>query len=145
MSPEIEKRLLQVVIAIACLVPLSAGALGILHGPAWLKGVHSVPADLDSHFRYMSGIFFGLGIAFASCVPAIEAKGPRFRLLSALVVAGGLSRLLGILTGPVPSAGHLFGLAMEVGVVPLLMLWQAHLARRYRAGSSPAPVSTVGK
>lgn len=133
MSPSAEKKLLQIVVAIACLVPLGAGALGILHGPAWLKGVRAVPADLDSHFRYLSGIFFGLGIAFASCVPAIEANGPRFRLLSALVIAGGLSRLFGILTGPVPSSGHLLGLAMELGVVPLLMLWQARVARRCRA------------
>lgn len=138
MSPSAEKRLLQIVVAIACLVPLVAGALGIVHGPAWLKAVRAVPADLDSHFRYLSGIFFGLGIAFASCVPMIETKGPRFRLLSALVIAGGLSRLLGMLIGPMPSSGHLFGLAMELGVVPLLVLWQARVARRSRAPSSSA-------
>ena len=87
-------------------------------------------ADVDSHFRYLCGIFFVVGLAFASCVPAIERKGARFRLLGAMVVAGGLSRLLSLaLVGP-PSFGHRFGLVMELGVVPLLMLWQARIARR---------------
>ncbi len=88
-----------------------------------------IPTDLDSHFRYISGIFFAVGVAFATCVPGIEAKGPRFRLLGALVVAGGLARLVSLVAVGVPSNGHVFGLAMELGVVPLLLLWQAGLAR----------------
>lgn len=132
-SRGIEQRLLQGVVAIACLVPLSTGGESILRGAAFLNGApHPPPADLDSHFRYLSGIFFALGVAFATCVPAIERKGSRFRLLGTMVVAGGLSRALSwALIGP-PSAGHRFGLAMELGVVPLLMLWQWRVARRYR-------------
>jgi hypothetical protein len=128
-----EARLLQAAVAIACLVPLGAGAMGVLHGPAWLKGVGAPgvpPPDLDSHFRYMSGIFLGVGIAFAGCIPDIARKGPRFRLLGGLVVAGGLARLLSLVEAGVPSAGHRFGLAMELGVVPLLMLWQWRVARK---------------
>ena len=54
--------------------------------------------------------------------PAIEAKGPRFRLLGALVVCGGLARVVSLLSVGPPSKGHLFAFAMELGVVPLLML-----------------------
>ncbi len=89
-----------------------------------------VPTDLDSHFRYLSGIFLAAGIAFASCIPAIERKGARFRLLGCLVVAGGLARLVSALSVGMPSTGHAAGLAMELGVMPLLMLWQARIARR---------------
>lgn len=141
----IEKRLLQIVVAIACLVPLSVGGVSILHGPAFLGHPPVIPTDLDSHFRYISGIFFGVGIAFASCIPAIEIKGPRFRLLGALVVCGGLARVISLLSVGPPSKGHLFGLAMELGVVPLLMLWQAGFARRYRTASTFGPASTVGR
>lgn len=127
-----EKRLLQVIVAIACFVPLSTGAQGIWRGAEMLRGVpRPVPADLDSHFRYLSGIFFMLGIAFVTCVPAIERKTARFRLLGAMVVTGGLARLLSLATVGTPSVGHRFGLAMELGVVPLLLLWQARVARRY--------------
>ena len=123
-----ERRLLQVVIAIACLVPLVTGAESIARGAAWMA--HGpVPVDLDSHFRYVSGIFFGLGVAFTTCVPGIERKGARFRLLGLLVVCGGLSRVVSLLAVGPPSQGHLLGLAMELGVVPVLMWWQRRVER----------------
>lgn len=131
MNRAIEKRLLQIVVAVACIVPLATGGEGIVRGAAMLRGMPDpAPADVDSHFRYLCGIFFVVGIAFASCVPAIERKGARFRLLGAMVVAGGLSRLLSLLLVGAPSLGHRFGLVMELGVVPLLMLWQARVASR---------------
>ena len=54
-------------------------------------------------------------------------------LLGALVVAGGLSRIVSLLAVGAPSAGHVFGFAMELGAVPLLMLWQWRLEKRFRA------------
>ena len=128
MSPAAERRLLQIVVAIACLVPLTMGSLGVVRGVEVLKAPVAT-ADLDSHFRYLSGIFLMVGLAFASCVPRIEAKGARFRLLGAMVVLGGLARVLSWAEVGAPSAGHRFGLAIELGVVPLLMLWQARVAR----------------
>jgi hypothetical protein len=131
MKGTVEKRLLQVVVAIACLVPLSAGSTGVLRGAAWLA--HGpVATDLDSHFRYISGIFLGVGIAFASCIPAIEAKGARLRTLAGFVVLGGLARLLSLVETGTPGFGMQFGLVMELAVTPLLALWQAGFARRYR-------------
>lgn len=126
----IEKRLLQIVVAIACLVPLGVGGMSVLRGPGSFGHPPVVPIDLDSHFRYISGIFFGVGVAFVTCIPAIERKGARFRLLGALVVAGGCARLVSLLAVGAPSRGHVFGLAMELGVVPLLMLWQWRIERR---------------
>ena len=128
----IEKRLLQLAVAIACLVPLSTGGRSVLFGPGFLRGVDAVPTDLDSHFRYVSGIFLALGVAFVTCIAAIERKGARFRLLGAMVVAGGLARLLSLVAVGVPSTGHVFGLAMELGVVPLLMAWQWRVERSVR-------------
>lgn len=124
-----ERRALQLVVAIACLVPLAIGGISIVRGPGWLGHAPVVPADLDSQFRYVSGIFFALGLAFTTCVPGIERKGARFRLLGLLVAAGGLARLLSSMTVGAPSTGHQLGLVMELGVVPLLMLWQARIAR----------------
>lgn len=144
MSPSAERRLLQAAVALACLVPLSAGSAGVLRGAAFVyRG--AATADLDSHFRYLSGIFLAVGIAFSTCLPAIERKGARFRMLGAFVVAGGLARLLSLAEVGAPSFGHRFGLVMELGVVPLLLLWQARVAQRYRAPSMPEPVATVGR
>ena len=127
-----ERRLLQAVVALACLVPLTAGTQGVVRGVAYVRGAIVTP-DLDSHFRYLSGIFLMMGIAFASTIPAIERQGPRFRLLGAMVVLGGLARALSWVMVGAPSGGHRFGLAMELGVVPLLMLWQERVARNSAA------------
>jgi hypothetical protein len=127
-----EKRALQIVVAVACIVPFSVAIPSVLHGATTLKGIHApVPVDLDSHFRYLSGIFLMLGIGFASCVPGIERKGPRFRLLGTMVVTGGLARALSWAEVGAPSTGHRLGLCMELGVVPLLMLWQARMAQAH--------------
>jgi hypothetical protein len=130
MSPPNERRLLQIAVALACLVPLAMGSISVIRGVAVIKDAAVVP-DLDSHFRYLSGIFLAIGIGFASCVPAIEGRAGRFRLLGAMVIAGGLARLLSWAMIGAPGAGHRFGLAMELGVVPLLMLWQTRVAQRY--------------
>ena len=122
--------MLQAVVALACIVPLTAGSAGILRGAGWLAHGPVAP-DLDSHFRYMSGIFLGVGIAFASCVPRIEMKGARMLMLVAFVVLGGCARLLSLLQVGAPSAGNQFGLVMELAVTPCLGLWQARLARRW--------------
>ncbi|HEX8626267.1 MAG TPA: DUF4345 domain-containing protein [Allosphingosinicella sp.] len=126
-----ERRLLQLAVALGCVVPFLAGGSGMIGGPAFLSGVASdVPADLDSHFRYLSGLLFAIGLAFASCIPGIERRTARFRLLALLVFIGGLGRLLGLVSSGMPGTGHMFGLAMELVAVPLLVLWQARVAAR---------------
>jgi hypothetical protein len=124
-----ERRLLQLAVALACVVPLLAGGAGLIQGPDMLHGVGSgVPPDLDSHFRYLSGLLLAIGFAFASCIPRIERKTARFRLLAFLVVVGGLGRLGSLIANGIPGEGHVFGLAMELVAVPLLVLWQARLS-----------------
>ena len=124
-----ERKALQAVVAIACLIPILTGLDGVLRGAAMFK-LATIPPDLDSHYRYLSGIFLMLGLAFASTIPAIERNGARFRLLGAMVVTGGFARGLSWAAVGAPGLGHQLGLGMELVVVPLLMLWQARVARR---------------
>jgi hypothetical protein len=131
----LERRVLQAAVAAGCLVPIGAGAAGIFSGGAFLKGVEvPVPVDLDSHFRYLSGLLVGIGIGFAACVPHIERRTALFGTLGGIVFVGGLARLSSLAAAGVPSDGHVFGLAMELGAIPLLVLWQLRVARRCAAG-----------
>ncbi len=123
-----EKRLLQCVVALACLVPLSAGLSGVFQGSAFLGGG---TINLDSHFRYLSGLLLGIGIGFLSAVPDIERQAMRIRLLTLVVVTGGLGRLLGLLLSAIPDHSMLAALVMELLVTPLLCLWQHRLAQRF--------------
>jgi len=90
------------------------------------------PPDLLSHYRYLSGLFLGIGLVLLSCLPRIERRTGRFRLACGVIVLGGLARALGLILGDAPSTEHYIALAAELGVVPLLALWQTRLARRFR-------------
>lgn len=131
MRIETERRLLQAAIVTACLVPLLAGGAGVLRGAGMIGGIEAATTDLDSHFRYLSGLLLGIGIGFLSCVPRIEARGGRFRVLGMLAIIGGLARLWSAVEDGMPSRDHQLALVMELGVVPALLLWQARVARRF--------------
>jgi hypothetical protein len=135
MHRDLERHLLQGAVLLACLVPLAAGGAGVVAGPAMLAGIApgEAAADLDSHFRYLSGLLLGLGIGFLFCVPGIDRRTALFRALGLIAVLGGIARLCSAMAVGLPGTGHLFGLAMELGTVPLLLLWQARIARRFRA------------
>ena len=85
--------------------------------------------DLDSHFRYLSGLLLGIGIAFASTVPRIETRAARFLLLTCIVVTGGIGRLAALLAMGTPSTAMLAALGMELVVTPGLALWQLRVAK----------------
>ena len=130
MDLPLERRLLQAIIGIFCLVPLAAGLIGIVDGAGMIGDVARGSVDLDSHFRYLSGLLLAIGAGFAASIPGIERRGALFPALAAIVIVGGLARLLSLAIDGTPGPGHLFGLGMELGVVPLLLLWQRSLARR---------------
>ena len=121
-------RLLQIAVAVAALVPITAGLAGILGGPT-VFGPGALGVSLDSHVRYLSGLLLGIGLAFWSFIPRITRVTDQVQLLTGLVVLGGLARLLSLILAGVPSAGMMFGLVMELVVTPVLCLWQGRVAR----------------
>jgi hypothetical protein len=133
LSVSTERRLLQITIALAGFVPVGAGLLGGLLGST-MTGDPAASVSIDSHIRYLSGLLLGIGLAFWECIPQIQQRGSRVRLLTAIVFLGGLMRLIGLIIVGVPGGGMLFGLGMELVVTPLVYLWQRRVARRYGVG-----------
>ena len=122
------KRALQIVVAVLAATPVLVGIEGILSGPEFLHAIRPWPVDLDSHFRFLSGFFLAIGIAWYSCIPGIETKTERFRLLAACTFTGGLARLVSLILVGAPSAGHIAGLCIELLAVPALVWWQGRVA-----------------
>jgi hypothetical protein len=117
-----QRRALKIAVAAAALVPVLAGLWGVIAGLG-------APADpLDSHHRFMSGILLGAGLGFWWTIPGIERRGMAFRLLTALIVTGGLARLgaaLAVGGRPVVWAA----LFMELVITPALCLWRERVDR----------------
>ena len=127
-----EKRLLQTVVVVACVVPILGGGYGVVRGLAMI-GIGDAGSGADSYFRYLSGLLLGIGLGFLSAVPRIETHSARFRLLAGIVVIGGLGRLLAVIVTDAADPTTLFALVMELVVTPLLALWQWRVARRATA------------
>ncbi len=125
-----EKSALQFAVALAGLVPVTAGALGMFD-PALLKMAQTPSAS--THAAYLSGLLLGIGLTFWALVPSIERQQRLFTLLAGIIVLGGLARLLMALRLGIWTPSVRLPLAMELGVVPLLWVWQRRIARQYQA------------
>ncbi|MES2989098.1 MAG: DUF4345 domain-containing protein [Pseudomonadota bacterium] len=131
MSPGTEKRVLQAAMCLTLMLPMYAALTGVVRGPEFLDHNSALTRDLDSHFRYLNGIFLALLACYASTIPQIERMTSRLRLLSMLVITGGLMRALSWALVGAPTKGHRIGLVIELVIVPLMLLWQARLSRRF--------------
>jgi hypothetical protein len=136
MTYELEKRLLQISICAACLVPILAGLCGVFIGADMLGGGTD---EMDSHFRYLSGLLAAIGFAFLAIVPRIETRRRRFRVLTAIVVTGGVGRLLGVVLTLTLPLSTVFALFMELVVTPGLCRWQARIAQSSRGQHPRSP------
>jgi hypothetical protein len=136
-----ERRLLQIALAAAGLVPVAGGMAGVLWGPGGLGGGEQAPGPIDSHYRFLSGLLAAIGVAYWSAIPEIEREGAKIGLLTAIVVAGGFARALGMLIAGPPGALMSAALIMELIVAPAIYVWQARVARL--GAAPPAAVSSV--
>jgi Domain of unknown function (DUF4345) len=128
-----KRRSLQIAVGLAGIVPVSAGLAGVIGGLGWVGIDVGAPGDahtaLDSHYRYLSGLLLGIGISFWCMIPTIETSTGPARLLTVVVVAGGVARLMALMLGGAVSVMIVFALAMELIVTPGLCWWQARVAR----------------
>ncbi|HEY4166907.1 MAG TPA: DUF4345 domain-containing protein [Reyranella sp.] len=122
MTGTAQRNTLRFLVALGAVVPVAGGLWGVLAG---LGGVSAWSVD---HYRYLSGLLLAIGLGFWSTVPNIERRTQRFRLLTGLVVIGGLCRLLGVALGDPVTPAVVAALAMELVATPALCLWQAQVS-----------------
>jgi hypothetical protein len=130
-----ERRALQMLILLAGIVPVFGGGAGAVLGERAFGAWAGTPED--SHIRYLSGLLLGIGLTYWSCVPTIERRGEIVRVLTLIVVIGGLARLGGVFVAGDPGAMR-WALVMELGVAPLIWLWQARVARGLDVTARPS-------
>lgn len=124
-----ERRALQVAMVMAGCVPVTAGLLGIVAAPAILQLGDACGPTCDSHVRYLSGLLLAVGLIAWCMVCWIEQAGPTMKLLTFMVVIGGLARLTSVAVFGWPSPAMVGALVMELVVTPTLCIWQQRLSR----------------
>ena len=131
-----EKRLLQIAVGVAGLIPVVTGMFGGLKGLLFFGEWGDIA--LDSHVRYLSGLLLAIGVGYWSCIPDIERQSARFTLLTLIVVTGGFFRAVGMLMNGAPGLTMSLSLLAELVLTPLLYLWQSRIARLAPMDAAPA-------
>lgn len=131
-----QTRALQIAVALAGLVPVSAGLTGALWPDLFFASIR--PGGL-THAAYLSGLLLGIGLCFWSLVPTIQRQRRAFGVLTAIVFLGGLARLLLAARLGVWGPSVLLPLVMELAVTPALWAWQRRISRNTPSPSLSTP------
>lgn len=128
----IERLILQLLLGVLALIPISAGGAMAIYGPALLGLTTSVSAD--SHVRYLSGLLLGIGLVTWTTIPRIEIQGARLAVITLIVAIGGLARLWSLIEVGRPHSSMVAALFLELLLTPLLYVWQQRVARSHSHG-----------
>lgn len=127
------RRLLQATTALLGLATLALGGMSLALGarsPVYAgSAVPELPA-LDSNLRFFGGLGIGLGALLLWMVPTIERRTVLFRAVWICAFIGGLGRVWSMFAVGLPPLPMTVFTAIEVPLVPLLLVWQAAVARR---------------
>jgi hypothetical protein len=128
-----ERKLLQAAVALAGFAGVLLGLTGVLFGT--LHADLSGDVVLDSYVRFGKGVLLAIGLIYWSCMTRIERRGERISLVTFILVFGTLSRLFSVAGHGVPTLGLIANLVAGLILVPLLWLWQRHVATRAQHGA----------
>jgi hypothetical protein len=122
-----ERKLLQIALALAGLLTGGFGLAGIFFGASFTE--FSGDVVMDSYIRFLKGMLLAIGLIYWSSIAQIERHSERISLVTFILVLGAVSRLMAVIGHGVPTIGIMVGLAGELIAAPLLWAWQRRVAR----------------
>ncbi len=123
-----ERRLLQIALAIVGLVAILFGVTGVFFGTS-LSGV-TLGVTMEGYVRFIKGVLIAAGLIYWSAIPRVEVHSERIGVVSFLLVFGAAGRLLAVASHGFPTVGLMVSLIGELVVVPLIWLWLRSYVRR---------------
>jgi Domain of unknown function (DUF4345) len=124
------KRGLQVVLVIGGLVAITTGLVAIIGGIDTFPGSPSAENPADNEGRFLNGIWVGFGVLILWVVPRVERETTLVRILAAAIFLGGLARLASIIDVGEPADMQYVLMGIELVLGPLVIVWQALVARQ---------------
>ena len=128
-----QRKLLQIAIACAGLIGVGFGLAGVVFGTAFVDFFDD--GAIDSSVRFYKGMLLATGVIYWSCIPDIERRGERLSLVTFILVCGAAARLMTVVGHGVANIGILLSLIAGLVLVPLLWLWQRHVAQSAQRGA----------
>ena len=128
-----QRKLLQIAVAFAGLIGVGFGLAGVVLGTAFVDIFDD--GAIDSSVRFYKGMLLATGVIYWSCIPGIERRGERISLVTFILVCGAASRLMAVIGHGVANLGMLLSLIAGLILVPLLWLWQRHVAQAAQRGA----------
>jgi hypothetical protein len=128
-----ERKLLQIAVGFAGLVGVGFGLAGVVFGTAFTDIFDD--GAIDSSVRFFKGMLLAIGLIYWSCIPDIEHRSERMTLVTFILVCGAASRLMAVIGHGVATLGILVSLVAGLILVPLLWLWQRHVAEVAQRGA----------
>jgi hypothetical protein len=132
-SSQGSRRALQVVLAFLALIPISTGLMDALGGVHALPTKQVATATLESNYRFLGTLWFGVGLLIVWIIPRVETALAPFRAVCAISVAGGLVRLLSMAVAGIPHSIFVWACVLELTAPPAMALWQTQVARAARS------------
>ncbi len=124
------RNALQITLAIVSLIPLAYGVSGVFFGvDRWMPG-ETVPAGLDSHYRFLSAYYISLAFLIWWVIPHIERHTTLVRIICLAIFLGGLSRVWSVAEFGLGPLSQTARMALELSA-PLIALWQAKVAQAH--------------
>ncbi|WP_315835077.1 DUF4345 domain-containing protein [Bradyrhizobium prioriisuperbiae] len=130
-----ERRLLQIAIFFAGVIPIAIGLAGVTWGVRFLSIDDN--ASIDGAVRFLSGVLLAVGAQYWISIPHIEKHQTQFSVLTFILVFGSLARLTSLFFGGVPSFGTVIVSVVTLIYIPLLWLWQRRLAHNHKVYNTP--------
>ena len=127
------RRALQIAMAILSIAPLGFGLGNMFAGAGGLMPNWPITPDLDSQFRYQSGVYICITALLWWMIPRIEQVGWPFRAMALGLFVGGIGRLINIQEFGVPSAPMYYGMMLELSM-PIFVAWQYWVEKAAKTG-----------
>lgn len=123
---------LQVVNGVVGLMTVGLGLVQLTFGvkhPLYAEAELPLFPILDSNLRFFGGMALGLGLVVLWILPTIERQAALFRGVWLCAFLGGIGRLISAAAVGSPSDLLVSFTVLEVIGAPLLVYWQARVAR----------------
>lgn len=126
------RRRLQAVLATMGAVATCAGARGVVTGAAEFGKAASVPAGVDSEYRFYAAWYHVFGVLLLRAARRPEGAGPLVRACGAGLWLAASGRLLSLRRVGSPQPLQKALLALELAVPVVVVPWQAKVAKEAR-------------